>query len=412
MAKKKLVGACLLAQSGGPTAVINASAAGVFLEALNNDCITNVYAAAYGVAGILGDEIYDIGQEDLSELELLKNTPSSALGSARYKLKDFGTDSREYERILEVFRKYNIRYFFFNGGNDSMDTCNKISKYMKSEGYECRIIGIPKTVDNDLMFTDHCPGYGSAARYIATTMMEIGLDARVYDITSVTVVEIMGRNAGWLTAAASLAGESKPDLIYLPEIPFSTSKFIADVGKVLKKKRNCLIAISEGLRTREGQYITDMTAGVDHFGHTQLGGAGEFLEDIVRREFGCKCRSIEFSLMQRSAAHLASQTDIDEAFEAGRMAVKWAVKGESDKMVILVRDQDEKGQYKCRYELAELAYIANIEKKFPREWISEDGTAIMPAYFEYAMPLIQGVPELRYENSLPRFARLKKVRAK
>lgn len=408
---KKLIGACVFAQSGGPTAVINASAAGVFAEALNNPCITKVYGAAHGIVGILEEDLFDIGQEDMAEIMLLKYTPSSALGSSRHKLKDFSNDAREYYRILEVFRKYNIRYFYYNGGNDSMDTCNKISKFMESEGYECSIIGIPKTVDNDLYGTDHCPGYGSAAKYIATTMMELGLDTRVYDIPTITIIEIMGRNSGWLTAASSLAGELGPDLIYLPEVPFSITKFLNDIHEVCERKNNkCVIAISEGLRTSEGQYVTDADHGKDTFGHIQLGGAAAYLEDLVRRELGVKTRAIEFSLMQRCAAHIASDTDIQESFEAGRAAVRYSTEGATDKMVAFEREYDENGAYIYKTKLVELAFAANAENQFPMDWITENGTGVSQKFFDYAMPLIQGTPASQMENGLPKYAKLKKVK--
>lgn len=406
--KKKLVGACVFAQSGGPTAVINASAAGVFIEALKNECITHVYGASHGVMGIINDELYDINLEDEKEIMKLIHTPSSALGSTRHKLGNLATETKEYERILEVFKKHDIRYVFINGGNDSMDTCNKISKYMLSEGYECRVIGVPKTIDNDLTITDHCPGYGSAAKYVATTMMELGLDTRVYDVPMITIVEIMGRNAGWLTAAASLAGEYGPDLIYLPEIPFSNAKFLNDVSEVMERKGSCLIAISEGLRTKEGQYITEMNRGKDTFGHVQLGGAGQFLEELCRREFSCKCRSIEFNLMQRCASHIVSKTDVEEAYEAGRQAVLAATSGITDKMIVLERSTDENGQYLCIYGTAELSYTANGEKRVPKDWIINNGTGVSDKFKEYAMPLIQGELENHFENGLPSFAKLKK----
>ena len=407
---RKLVGACVFAQSGGPTAVINASAAGVFLTALNNKYITHVYAASHGVVGLIQDELFDINKEDVEELKKLKYTPSSAMGSSRYKLKDFGVDTREYEKILETFKKHNIRYLFFNGGNDSMDTCNKISKYMKSEGYECRIIGIPKTIDNDLAFTDHCPGYGSAAKYIATTIRELDLDVRVYDIPTVTIVEIMGRNAGWLTASASLAYDHKPDLIYLPEVPFSMAKFLEDVERIVKTKNTCFIAVSEGLKTREGEYVAETKQAKDNFGHTQLGGVGKYLENVIRHDFGYKCRSFEFSLMQRCAGHVASKTDIEEAYNAGKYAVQYAIKGETDKMVILVRSYDEKGEYKCKYSLEGLSSTANIEKEFPEEWINKEGTGVTEEFLEYARPLIKGEPNIPYKDSFPDYANLKKVR--
>ena len=248
---KNLKGACIFGQSGGPTSVINSSAAGVFIEALKQENITNVYGAAHGIRGILDEKFYLINEEDMSELELLKYTPSSALGSVRYKLKNFEDDPTDYNRLLEVFKKYDIRYFFYNGGNDSMDTCNKISKFMKNSGYDCNVIGVPKTIDNDLFGTDHCPGYGSAAKYIATTLMEINLDASVYDTGLVCIIEVMGRNAGWLTAAAALANYKNlgADLIYLPEVPFDVDKFISDVKGVCERKNNkCIAVVSEGMR--------------------------------------------------------------------------------------------------------------------------------------------------------------------
>ena len=408
----KLVGACVFAQSGGPTAVINASAAGVFLTALKSKCITHVYAANHGVVGLLNDELFDINLEDVKELEFLKYTPASAMGSSRYKLKDFGIDTTEYERILKTFKKHNIRYLFFNGGNDSMDTCNKISKYMKSEGYECRIIGIPKTIDNDLEITDHCPGYGSAAKYIATTIRELDLDVRVYDIPTVTIVEIMGRNAGWLTAASALAYDHKPDLIYMPEVPFSIADFLKDVERIVETKRTCFIAVSEGIKTKDGEYVSETEQAKDNFGHAQLGGVGKYLENVVRHEFGYKCRSFEFSLMQRCAGHIASKTDIDEAYQAGKSAVSYALKGATDKMIVLVRSKDEKGDYKCEYGLESLSSTANVEKKFPEEWIDVKNAGIKDEFLEYAKPLIAGEPKIPYENSFPRYAKLKKVRAK
>ena len=313
----------MFGQSGGPTSVINSSAAGVFTEALKQDCITKVYGAAHGIRGVLDEEFYDIGEEDMKELMLLKNTPSSALGSVRYKLKPEKVDDTDYKRLLEVFKKYNIRYFFYNGGNDSMDTCNKVSKFMKKSGWECRVIGVPKTIDNDLYGTDHCPGYGSAAKYVATTMMELKLDANVYDTPMITVVEIMGRHAGWLTAAASLANYKGlgADLIYLPEVPFSVDKFKSDVKAVMEKNGGkCMVAVSEGISDANGKLIAEVLAGDnlarDSFGHAQLGGVGAALANMCKAKFGCKTRAVEFSLMQRCGAHLASKTDVEEAFKA------------------------------------------------------------------------------------------------
>jgi 6-phosphofructokinase 1 len=408
---KNLVGAAMFAQSGGPTSVINSSAAGVFIEALKSEQITAVYGSAHGIKGVLDEKFYDIGQEDMAELELLKYTPSSALGSVRYKLKDASVDDTDYKRILEVFKKYNIRYFMYNGGNDSMDTCNKISKYMQKAGYECNVIGVPKTIDNDLYGTDHCPGYASAARYIATTIMEINLDAKVYDTGMVCVIEVMGRNAGWLTAAAKLAGVKGlgADLIYLPETPFSLSKFVDDVKDVCAKNNNkCIAVVSEGIKFADGKYVGEFTASkTDLFGHAQLGGVCALLANIIKEKLGIKVRPIELSLMQRCGAHLASKTDVEETFEAGKQAVKAAVAGETDKMVCFARKEGDK--YECEYKLLPLELAANTEKKVPAEWIINNGTDVSDEFVDYAMPLIQGEAKAPLEDSLPRFARLKKV---
>ncbi|MFI3229070.1 MAG: 6-phosphofructokinase [Bacillota bacterium] len=412
---KNLVGACIFGQSGGPTSVINASGAGVFVEALKQPNITAVYGAAHGIKGILDEEFYDMGKESIEELMLLKNTPSSALGSVRYKLKSPDVDETDYKRILEVFKKYNIRYFFYNGGNDSMDTCNKVSKYLLKSGYECNVIGVPKTIDNDLFGTDHCPGYASAAKYVATTMMELNLDAKVYDKGQVTVVEIMGRNAGWLTAAAALATYKGlgADLIYLPELAFDIDKFLVDVKKVMDANNGkCIACVSEGIKTPDGTYVAEaLSAGSmakDNFGHSQLGGLASQLANLISSNFGGKVRGIEFSLMQRCAAHVASATDIEEAFAAGALAVKSACEGETDKMVIFERDMSS-GKYVCNMKLMDVAQAANTEKTVPLEWIINDGTMLSQDYIDYAMPLIQGDSQSPVEDGLPRFAKLNKV---
>ncbi len=414
---KNLVGACIFGQSGGPTSVINASGAGVFTEALKQKNITAVYGAAHGIKGILEENFYDMSKEDPRELELLKNTPSSALGSVRYKLKAVEADETDYIRLLEVFKKYNIRYFFYNGGNDSMDTCNKVSKYLLSKGYECNIIGVPKTIDNDLFGTDHCPGYGSAAKYVATTLMELSLDAKVYDKGQITIVEIMGRNAGWLTAASALAAYKGlgPDLIYLPELAFDIDKFINDVKTVIDNKQGkCIVCLSEGIKTKEGLYVAEAiaqsAAQKDSFGHTQLGGVAACLADLLKEKFGTKVRAIEFSLMQRCAAHLASKTDVEEAFMAGAMAVRCAVEGETDKMVIFERQSGK--DYKIEYKLMPIEHAANAEKTVPLDWITNNGTALTQDFINYALPLIQGDTKAPNEEGLPRMAKLRKVSVK
>ncbi len=414
----KLIGNAIFGQSGGPTSVINASAAGVITEALKMDCIPKVYGAANGIRGILDEKFYDMSFEDPKELELLKTTPSSALGSVRYKLADPDKDPTDYNRLLEVFKKYNIRYFFYNGGNDSMDTCNKISKFMQKSGYECRVMGVPKTIDNDLYATDHCPGYASAAKYVATATMEVYHDARVYDTPMVCVLEVMGRNAGWLTAATALAaykGEG-PDLIYLPEIEFDMDKFIADCKKVYENNNGKLIvAVSEGIKDKNGKYISeygsDLASEKDSFGHAQLGGTAQVLASYLKKELKCKARAIEFSLLQRCAAHCASKTDVEEAFTAGQKAVQFAVEGTTDHMVAYERSEKD-GKYVCNYVLVNLTQVANTEKKIPREWITADGTGLTEDYIKYALPLIEGESKPPIEDGLPRFAKLKKVLAK
>ena len=409
---KNLVGVALLGQSGGPTSVINASAAGVFLEALKQENITGVYGAVHGIKGILNEDFYDIGQEDIEQLKLLKNTPSSAIGSVRYKLKDPKVDNSEYQRLLDVFKKYNIRYFFYNGGNDSMDTCNKISKFFKKSGYDCNVIGVPKTIDNDLNGTDHSPGYASAAKYVATTLMELYHDATVYDTQMVTIVEIMGRNAGWLTASAALAqlkGQG-PDLIYLPEIPFDFDDFFVQVQKLIAEKNKVIVAVSEGIKTKEGKYVPELFQELkkDAFGHAQLGGTAQVLADEIQKRTKAKVRAIEFSLLQRSSAHLASKVDVEEAFKSGQKAVRAAINGTSDKMIGFKRISSN--PYKMKYVLLPLKLAANHEQKVPIEWILPDGKGMTQEYIDYALPLIQGESKAPLVDGLPHFAKLKKIR--
>ena len=412
-----LKGACIIGQSGGRTSVINASAYGCIKTALENENVTAVYGALNGIRGVLDDNLIDMSKEDPTELSYMKYTPSSALGSCRYKLKDSSVDDTDYKRILEIFKKYNVRYFFYNGGNDSMDTCNKISKFMLANGYECRVMGIPKTIDNDLAGTDHCPGYASAAKYIATSMMEIYHDARVYDTGMITVVEIMGRNAGWLTAAAALAGAkgAGPDLIYCPENDFDMDTFIAKVKEIYAANGKCIVAVSEGIHDKNGKYISDygndLSNAKDGCGHAQLGGLAAYLAGVLKKETDAKVRGIELSLLQRCAAHSASQTDIEESFNAGKTAVEKATSGITDKMVGFVRSYDEKGNYVCNYELFELTVVANTEKKIPAEWFNETKDGLTEEFVKYALPLIQGETQLPKEDGLPRFVKLKKVKA-
>lgn len=408
---KNLKGRCVFAQSGGPTTVINASIAGGLLEALENESVTGVLCAHHGIKGVLDEDFFDISLEDKAELEALKHTPASAFGSVRYKLKNPAEDDTDYRRILEVFKKYDVRYFFYNGGNDSMDTCDKISKYMQKSGYDVNVIGIPKTIDNDLCGTDHCPGYGSAAKYIANSIMEINRDASIYPSPLVVVVEIMGRNAGWLTAASKLASVngSGADLIYLPETPFSYEKFLSDVKTVVDAKKYCVVAVSEGIRFENGKYVGEDQSSTDVFGHSQLGGVCSILK-AKAKSLGLKCKAVELNILQRCAAHCASDTDIEESFNAGRQAVKKAVDGETDKMIAFRRKPGE--TYEIEYVAEPLSSAANAEKQIPAEWITADGTNLTDDFVAYALPLIAGEPNRRLKNGLPVYANLKNIKFK
>ena len=407
---EELEGNCLVAQSGGPTAVINASVAGVVAEALNNPCIEEVYGGMNGVLGILKEELIDLAEESQQNIRGLRYTPASALGTCRFKLKR----DQDYERILEVFEAHNIRYFFYCGGNDSQDTADKISKLAQSKGYELRVIGVPKTIDNDLVTTDHCPGYGSVVKYICSVVRESALDHEAmgqHDLVS--IIEVMGRNAGWIAAGSTLAktrenASDAPHIILLPEVPFSKDKFVEDVQAVLKKNKYCLVVVGEGLTDKDGNYVANSASVQDAFGHQQLGGVGDFLASIVEQNLAVKARSSKLGIGQRAAAHCSSQADNDEAFMAGRAAVKAAVSGETDKMVILVRAEGE--NYQCDTSLAPLSEIANGVKEIPKDWISEDGVSMTAKFIKYCQPLIQGEVEVPFENGVPAYVRLSKRR--
>lgn len=401
-------GACLIGQSGGPTAVINSSLAGVVMTALNNSNITNVYGALHGIQGVLDEQFIDFSLEDINEIELLKYTPSSALGSVRFFLEDFEKNSAVYEELLKVFKKYNIRYFFYIGGNDSMDSCMKINKYFKAVGYDCIVNGIPKTIDNDLCLTDHTPGYGSACKYIATTISEIYLDISAYKKGRVTIVEIMGRDAGWLTAASKIASINgcNPDLIYLPESTFDLNEFLADVKNIYEEKKKVFVIVGEGIRDSKGEYILNYRNynNNDSFGHLQLGGVASVLCEHVQNTFGFPVRAIELNLPQRCAAHLASNTDIEEAFMCGKAGVEYATQNITGQMITI-----ERLETSTRFGYVPLEDVAAKVKEMPKEFINEKGNHITDKYLEYVLPLIQGETKLKYENGLPRFARLKKI---
>lgn len=409
----KLIGNLVFGQSGGPTSVINSSAAGVFLEALDHpELIQNIYGMRHGIEGVLRDELYDIGREDRQELEYLTGTPSSILGTCRYKIASPEVDDTDLRRIHEVLAKRNIRYFFYNGGNDSMDTCMKVERYLKAQEYECRVIGIPKTIDNDLFGTDHCPGFGSSARYLATAISEVWQDAHSYSTPMAIVFECMGRHAGWLAGVSALAGVigHGPDLIYLPEVPFDFDQMHEDARQVLKKKNVVMISVSEGIMTADGTLVAEQLSSraTDSFGHKQLGGVAALLADELADELGVKVRGIEFSLLQRCAAHAASGRDIEEALLAGRSGVKAALDGVSGVMIGFKRAEGE--PYRCEIIHVPLAETANKEKVVPRAWINEAGNYVTQDFIDYALPLIEGEPHQKHENGLPRFARLKKIR--
>ena len=406
-------GNVIVGQSGGPTAVINSSLAGVFKTAKDRGA-RKVYGMLHGIQGLLQERYVDLEEHIKSDLdiELLKRTPSAYLGSCRFKLPEICDDREIYDKIFSILDKLEVEYFFYIGGNDSMDTIKKLSDYSLLNGSKIRFMGVPKTIDNDLNGTDHCPGFGSAARYIATTCMEVQRDTHVYDNGTITVLEIMGRHAGWLAGSAALAAWAGygPDLIYLPEVDFDMERFLADVHQVYQAKNKCLIAVSEGIHRADGAFIAEgvSAAANDGFGHTQLGGLAALLADLLRqREPSAKVRGIELSLPQRCGAHSASQTDIDEAFLAGKAAVEAAVAGYSDKMVAFRCTRE--GGYRCETVLEPLDIVANAEKTVPRAWINADGNGLEQPFIDYVLPLIQGVPRAPQEHSLPRYARLKKV---
>jgi len=404
---EELEGNCLVAQSGGPTSVINASLAGVVTEALNYECIEEIYGGLNGVLGILNEQIIDLAAESQQNIRGLRYTPGAALGTCRYKLKK----QSDFDRVLQVFEAHNIRYFFYAGGNDSQDTADKISKLAQERGYELRVIGIPKTIDNDLVTTDHTPGYGSVIKYIATTVKEIACDnAAMGQHDLVQIIEVMGRSAGWIAAGAALAKRrdepnAAPHLIYLPEVAFSQDKFISDVQHVLQKEKYCVVVVGEGLVDADGNYISTDSAGADAFGHSQLGGAGEYLRGLAEESLQVKARSVKLGMSQRAAVHCSSQADNDEAFMAGQAAVKAAIAGETDKMVTLLRSDGD--GYACETGLAPLSEIANGVKKLPESWINEDGVSMNYNFYKYALPLIQGEVQVPYENGVPDLIKLR-----
>ena len=398
----------LVAQSGGPSAAINATITGVIDAGIASDQVGHVYGARNGIKGVLNENFVNLDEvcDTKEKRDLLSVTPAAALGSCRWKLKDPKENAEEFEEIIRILRKNNIGYFVYTGGNDSMDTVYKLSIYCKENNIDdIKVMGAPKTIDNDLGETDHCPGFGSAAKFIATAYTEIACDCFVYDVPSVTIVEVMGRNAGWLTASSALARTEErrvPQLIYLCEKVFDEEKFIEDVNKALEKENNIIVAVSEGVKDATGHYVGEETKSgkEDAFGHKYLSGIGKYLEGLVGNRIGCKVRSVELNILQRCAGYMLSETDIIESRNLGAFAAVSAIRGESGKMSALKRICDD--PYQVEIELADLSKIANFEKKVPMEWINEEGNDIKDDLLTYLKPLIQGEVQIPYENGVPR----------
>ena len=398
---------CIVAQSGGPTVAINASLAGVIDGVKKSNKFTRVYGAIHGIQGVLDNNFIDLSLMALSKFPLvntLELSPAMYLGSCRYKLPDFEVDSKPYEIIFDRFEEYQVAAFFYIGGNDSMDTVDKLSKYANKIGSDVKIVGIPKTIDNDLCHTDHTPGFGSAAKYVASTMLEIAHDTYIYQIPSVVIVEIMGRDAGWLTAASCLARNDyspAPHLIYLPEVDFDEDQFIEDIKNVLKTSRCVIVAVSEGIHDKDGNYISATSAVADKFGHAQLSGTGKALESLVKDRMDIKVRSIELNVLQRCAAHISSRTDINESFALGQAAVKYAAEGMTAVMSTIKRVSND--PYQWIIEPENVSLIANQAKTIPLEWITPEKNDITPEMEAYLRPLIIGEVSLQYKDGLPMY---------
>ncbi len=412
MAKKRNI---IVGQSGGPTSVINSSLAGVYKTAKERG-FNKVYGMLHGIQGFLDEQYVDLSTQihtDM-ELELLKRTPSAFLGSCRYKLPEIHENPAIYEKIFRILDKLDIEAFIYIGGNDSMDTIKKLSDYAIVKGYTQKFLGVPKTIDNDLALTDHTPGFGSAAKYIAASTKEVIRDALglTYNKEMITIIEVMGRNAGWLTGATALSRTEEcdgPDLIYLPEIPFDIDKFLKKVKELLKKKHSIVIAVSEGIKLSDGRYVCELSGGpdyVDAFGHKQLQGTAAYLAGFLGAEIGCKTRSIEFSTLQRSASHMASRVDINEAFMVGGAAVKAADEGDTGKMVVIDRVSDD--PYMSAAGIYDVHRIANNEKLVPRNWVNKEGNYITQEFINYIEPLIQGDYQPFMVNGLPQHLVLKR----
>jgi 6-phosphofructokinase 1 len=406
----ELIGNLLVAQSGGPTAVINASIAGVIQEARQHACISGIYGGLNGILGILREQLIDLKRERASTVKALKHTPGAALGTCRYKI-DFKKKPEkaalDMDRLFQVFQAHNIRFFFYAGGNDSQDTAHKIHLEAVRRGYEMRVIGVPKTIDNDLPHTDHCPGFGSTAKYNACTVMEVAVDigSMATDDGACAVVEVMGRSAGWIAASAILARRvpaDPPHIILLPEMPFNQQAFLDKVKSVVDSQKYCVVVVGEGLKNPDGTEFSADATRLDAFGHPILAGAGERVAELVQGKLNTKTRSIKLGYAQRCATHYASATDVAEAAACGEAAVRAAVEGKSGQMVKIVRTQSN--PYTWTTGLQPLEDIANVEHTIPRDWISEDGFSPNEKFVEYARPLIEGEVKVPTEGGLPKFA--------
>ncbi len=392
---------CIVAQSGGPTAAINASLAGVIKGVIESEMYDKIYGAIHGIQGVINRHFLDLTNKTPDFIDALKITPAMYLGSCRFKLADMSENLSDYEKIFSIFDELNIGAFFYIGGNDSMDTVAKLSEYAQSIGSDIKIAGVPKTIDNDLVKTDHTPGFGSAAKYIASCVREMAYDTCIYNVSSVTIVEIMGRDAGWLTAASSLARTDfihAPHLIYLPEVDFYQEQFLTDLKELLARYRNVIVAVSEGIHDENGNYICAGTATEDKFGHAQLSGAGKYLETLVKVRLGVKVRSVEINIPQRCAGHLTSKTDLEEAFSAGQKAVALTEDGKSGFMTTFVRVSDS--PYQCEISSVPVSEVANKAKSVPRSFINEAGNDVTESMLNYLKPLIAGEVSINFTDGV------------
>ena len=415
----ELNGNLLVAQSGGPTCAINASIAGVITEAGRHECIEEIYGGLNGILGILNEEIIDINDEKAKTIEGLKYTPAAALGTCRFKLttsKNPEQSAKNMDRLFEVFAAHNIRYFFYAGGNDSQDTSNKIHQEAVKRGYEIRVIGVPKTIDNDLPHTDNCPGYGSVIKYNATTVMEVGFDvsSMATDAGSCCIIEVMGRSAGWIAAGTALAKRGNPanppHIILLPEVPFVEESFLAKVKETVAANGYCVVIVGEGLKDASGKEVGADHTKLDAFGHPVLAGAAEELKEIIQGKMNIKTRTVMLGYAQRAAAHFASLTDINNAFACGEAAVRAAADGKSGYMVKIVRNENGNGSVKWTTDLHPLSEVANVEHFIPRDWIAEDGFMVNEKFIAYAAPLVEGEVKFPTEGGLPKYVVLDKNR--